>query len=71
MLSLWDQVRNRWRFASVRRARPNVRLYQPSKKDLDDQVDAILSKIHEQGEESLTDKERELLKSASRRYRDS
>lgn len=35
-----------------------------------EQVDALLAKISEQGEESLTDREREILKEASRQYRD-
>lgn len=34
-----------------------------------EQVDAILAKISEQGEESLSDREREILKEASRQYR--
>ncbi len=34
-----------------------------------EQVDSILAKISEQGEESLTDREREVLKEASRQYR--
>ena len=33
------------------------------------QVDTILRKIHEQGEASLSDKERETLKEASRRFK--
>ena len=35
--------------------------------DLDEQVDAILAKIHEQGSESLTDRERAILQKASER----
>ncbi len=37
--------------------------------DFDEQVDRVLKKIHDFGEASLTDEERELLKKASRRYR--
>ena len=35
----------------------------------DQQVDTILAKITEHGEESLTDREREVLAEASRKYR--
>ena len=41
----------------------------PEPDELDRQVDAILQKIHEQGEASLTDQERETLKEAARRRR--
>ncbi len=52
-----------------------IRLYRPTddvgeKANMESQVDAILSKIHEQGEASLTDSERNILNEASRRYRD-
>jgi membrane associated rhomboid family serine protease len=47
-----------------------VRLYTPPKKEMDDQVDAILEKIHRSGEASLTDKERKILMDASRQQRD-
>lgn len=50
--------------------RPKVRIYQPKQDNIDEQVDAILDKIHREGEASLTDKERSILKDASRRYRD-
>jgi DNA-binding CsgD family transcriptional regulator len=36
---------------------------------MDEQVDAILAKIHEHGEASLTDRERTILKQASERYK--
>lgn len=45
---------------------PNTRL---SKARLDERVDAILEKISREGEASLTDQERELLKEASSKYK--
>ena len=58
-----------------RRRRQSMRLYTPEtneaeSQNLDVQVDDILRKIHEQGESSLTDRERKLLNEASRRYRE-
>lgn len=52
-------------------ARPKVKLYKPAAEaeNLSEQVDAILAKIHEQGEASLTDREREVLKRASQQYK--
>ncbi len=51
-------------------SRGNLRLYEPpSAEDLDNQVDAILEKISQTGEASLTDQEREILKAASNRYK--
>ncbi len=52
----------------------NVKLYQPpddarAQADLERQVDAILAKITSEGEGSLTDAERAVLKEASRRYK--
>lgn len=53
---------------------PAVRIYQPPRPevdstDLNEQVDRLLAKISEQGEASLTDAEREVLKEASRRFK--
>ncbi|MGH7202364.1 MAG: rhomboid family intramembrane serine protease [Planctomycetaceae bacterium] len=66
-LPRWDR-----RFGSRRQ----IRIYDESKKSeaadtvsLDEQVDAILEKISREGEAGLTDREREVLKDASRRYR--
>ena len=58
-------------FSSRRSAsRGNLRLYEPpSAEDLDAKVDAILEKISQSGEASLTDQEREILKTASHRYK--
>jgi hypothetical protein len=50
-------------------------VYKPSVEEpepvdnLEAQVDAILQKIHTSGESSLTDKERDILKAASRKYK--
>ena len=54
---------------SMRRATTarNLKVFQPEStlSNLDEQVDAILAKIHEQGSESLTDRERSILQRAS------
>jgi rhomboid family protein len=68
----WRGVSAWWR---DRRRRRSMRLYTPEaneaeSQNLDGQVDDILRKIHEQGESSLTDRERKLLNEASRRYRE-
>ncbi len=58
---------------SMRRASTARRLkvFQPeSTSSLDEQVDAILAKIHEQGSESLTDRERSILQRASEQAKD-
>jgi membrane associated rhomboid family serine protease len=64
------------RFDRTFGSRRKVRLHQPPpseepepRDDFNERVDAILKKISEQGEASLTDEERDLLKTASRRYR--
>ena len=73
--------RQKWRFErfaellnfqklrrSMRRATTarNLKVFQPEPvSNLDDQVDAILAKIHESGFESLTDRERGILQRAS------
>ena len=67
----WLQIRRR-----ARVARSNMKLYSPpddhreAPSNLDAQVDAILGKISREGEASLTDAEREVLKEASRKYKD-
>ena len=61
-----------------RERRKSVRLYSPEsdpvdapeENDLDEKVDNILRKIHEQGETSLSDRERRVLMEASRRIRE-
>ena len=70
--ALWQRLR----LDRLRRqvsSRPKVRVYQPSVEEeaggFDAQVDAILEKISESGEASLTDQERDILKRASRRYK--
>jgi membrane associated rhomboid family serine protease len=50
----------------------HVKIYQPREEapqTFDLKVDAILDKIHSQGEASLTDQEREILRKASERYK--
>ncbi len=75
MYGIWNRLRGGIRLPRLR-SRPKVRLYKPSgssygtsRRDLDSQVDRILDKISKQGEASLTDDERELLKQASRKYK--
>jgi len=52
------------------RRKPKLRVYEPEQRvSLDREVDEILAKIHEQGEASLTDRERKTLQEASRRYK--
>lgn len=52
------------------RRKPKLRVFEPEQReDLDKRVDEILAKIHEQGEASLTDRERRTLQEASRRYK--
>jgi membrane associated rhomboid family serine protease len=55
---------------SMFRFRPKLRIHDPEEasRDLSNQVDAILEKISQQGEASLTKKERRTLEEASRRY---
>ena len=69
-------------FSKVFKRKPDLKIYDepaassasapssPSKLQFDAKVDQILAKIHDQGEESLTDEERKILNEASRRYRD-
>ena len=71
----WNLTRisQNWFSASWLKRRPKLRLHDPRreaprKDDLSDQVDKILEKIHLQGEDSLTAKERRMLKNASRQY---
>jgi hypothetical protein len=72
--TLWQRMRlDRLRLRRPFASRPKVRVYQPSVEEptenFDAKVDAILAKIHDHGEASLTDQERETLKNASRRYK--
>jgi membrane associated rhomboid family serine protease len=75
MYGIWNRLRGGIRLPRLR-SRPKVRLYNPSagssktsRRDLDSQVDRILDKISKQGEASLTEDERELLKEASQKYK--
>lgn len=74
----WDRLTAGWTGfrRKVRAARSNVKIYSPpddhreEPANLDAQVDAILGKISREGEASLTDAERDVLKAASRKYKD-
>ena len=60
-----SRLRRTIRRASTAR---NLKVFQPEvSSNLDEQVDAILAKIHEQGSESLTERERSILQRASDR----
>lgn len=50
--------------------KPNLRIHDPSEPqtEFDQEVDAILKKINEQGQDSLTSRERRILEQASREY---
>jgi len=54
------------------RSRPTLKVFKPEKESdglvADDEVDHILEKIHRNGENSLTRKERRILENASREY---
>jgi membrane associated rhomboid family serine protease len=60
------------RWKRLLRSRPSLRVVHPVPEDeppdMDAQVDDILRKIHDQGEASLTDRERQILTTASQRY---
>jgi hypothetical protein len=61
------------RFDRVVGPKSKIRIYKPLESEreegLDAQVDAILEKISRTGESSLSDREREILKAASQRYK--
>ena len=77
-LSNWLSIRRVPTWWRDRERRKDVRLYSPQSEhldtpeenDLDEKVDEILRKIHEQGESSLSDRERRVLMEASRRIRE-
>lgn len=77
-LSDWLSIRRVPTWWRDRERRKSVRLYSPEteatnapeENDLDEKVDDILRKIHENGEASLSDRERRVLAEASRRYRE-
>ena len=60
---------SRFSWASFK-PRPKLRIHDPTHEDADlsAKVDQILEKIHRQGEDSLTRKERRILENASREY---
>ena len=62
----WKRVKN------PLKRQPKLRIHRPSERNernLDAEVDAILTKINQHGEASLTDAERATLTEASRHYR--
>ena len=73
---VWDSIVRRFGKTNVRRSRAKVKIYrpteqprsEPTREELNLEVDELLKKIHEQGEASLTDKERQFLRDASRRF---
>lgn len=69
LMNLWPSAKN---VRSMARSvtREKLRVYTPPPEDLDKQVDEILAKISAEGEASLSDRERQILKDASRRYKD-
>ena len=69
----WPRMKRAVKAATLRKPE-NVRLYDPREEpaptpDLKVRVDEILAKISSEGESSLTETEREILKEASRRYK--
>jgi membrane associated rhomboid family serine protease len=73
LIPLWYGLLGRASGWKRPRRNSKVRIYQPgeqlSAEPIDERVDHILEKIHQQGEASLTDEEREILKEASRRLK--
>jgi membrane associated rhomboid family serine protease len=62
---------SRWSGILKRRSGPRLRVHAPEDDDADDlsqQVDKILAKIQEKGQDSLTRSERRILEQASRKY---
>jgi rhomboid family protein len=49
--------------------KPVILSFAPREPDLTERVDEVLKKISEQGSDSLTDEEREILSKASAKYR--
>lgn len=68
---LLNRLRLTWR--RMKPGAPNLRVHAPDPEDryreLDEQADKLLDKVHREGEASLTDKERRLLQEYSRRMR--
>ena len=59
------------RVRSMFRSKPNLKVHNPEDhyRNLDDQADHLLDKVHREGETSLTEKERQILEDYSRRMR--
>ena len=50
--------------------KPKLRIHDPDEDDLASEADRILAKVHREGEESLSARERRTLEKYSRRVRD-
>ena len=59
----WDRLREFWK------RKPHLRIHRPDDDRLSKQADEILAKIHDQGEESLTARERKILERYSKTMR--
>ncbi len=71
-VTLFTPLPTRWIGSQVQRfkRRPQLRIHEPEEVDdpeLDERVDYILAKIHQQGTDSLTAEERRILEAASQR----
>ena len=64
-------VPRRWRGGLSLKRRPKLRIHAPDEKneELDRKADEILEKLHQEGEDNLTTKERRILEAYSRRMR--
>ena len=75
ILPTWRRLEEKIRFRRKSMGRRSFRVVRPEEpaedmtSSLEEQVDAILDKIHREGEASLSDRERQILKDASQRYR--
>jgi hypothetical protein len=70
-VGLLNRLHLAWR--RMKPGAPNLRVHAPETDDryreLDEQADMLLDKVHRDGEASLTDKERRMLEEYSRRMR--
>lgn len=69
-ISRWTDFRFGW-VQSLFRSKPRLKIHKPDKpadSDMTEEVDRILAKLHNDGEASLSSKERRTLENASREY---
>jgi hypothetical protein len=65
----WDRIQlGKWQ--PKRQVRPKATIEHPAKRRLEQELDAVLQKLHEEGLESLTEHERNVLQQASARFRE-